>query len=423
MKRALLFVIAAAAGLAQQPLHLTLAEAEKIAVANNPRVSAARYTAEASKEVPKQIRSNYQPAVFGNVTTAGASDGSRIAAGGLNNPIIYDRFASGVGVSQMITDFGRTSSLAGSADARASAEEQNSQATRANVLLAVDTAYFASLRAQAVLHVAEQTVSARQLVADQIGVLAKNALKSNLDVSFANVNLAEAKLLLAGAQNDLKASLANLATAIGYPNQRDFMLADEAMPEAPPDNPKLLIAEAIQNRPELRGLRYEQIAAAQFTKAEKRLMLPTVAAVANVGLVPAGVDALSSRYGAIGMNVTIPILNGGLFSARRTEAELRERSAQDNLKAEQNRVIRDVQVAYLDAVTAHDRLSLTAQLLDQAKMALSLAQSRYDLGLSSIVELSQAQLRLTSAEIANTSARYEYQSSWSALQFQTGALR
>ncbi len=400
-----------------------MGQAEQIAVQNNPQVSAARYNAEAYKEIPKELRANYQPNVFGSVTGVGASDGSRIAAGALNNPIIYDRFASGIGVSQLVTDFGRTSNLIGSAQSRALAQQENSTTTRAQVLFGVHRAYFAVLRAQAVLKVAEQTVTARQLVADQISTLAKNSLKSNLDVSFANVNLAEAQLLLASAQNDLKASVAGLATAIGYPNQQNFVLSEEPLPEPPPTDMKALIGEAIRNRPELASLRFEQEAAAKYATAEHDLWKPSVSTIASIGLVPTGVAALQSRYGAIGVNVNIPLFNGGLFTARRNEAQLRERSAAENVKDLQNRVVRDVQVAYLNATTGYDRLSLTQKLLDQAKMALDLAQSRYDLGLSAIVELSQAQLNLTSAQIANTSARYEYQMQWSALQFQIGALR
>ena len=74
-------------------------------------------------------------------------------------------------------------------------------------------------------------------------------------------------------------------------------------------------------------------------------------------------------------------------------------------------------------MTGYERLGLTQKLLDQAAMGLKLAQSRYNLGLGSIVELSQSQLNLTSAQIANTSARYDYQAQFSALQYQIGALK
>ena len=127
--------------------------------------------------------------------------------------------------------------------------------------------------------------------------------------------------------------------------------------------------------------------------------------------------------GHTGVNVSIPIFNGGLFKARHAEAELRARAAAQNITAQENLVIRDVRTAWLAATTAYDRLGLTQQLLDQAKLALDLAQSRYNLGLSSIVELSQAQLNLTSAQISSAVARYDYQSQAAMVAFQTGTLR
>ena len=94
----------------------------------------------------------------------------------------------------------------------------------------------------------------------------------------------------------------------------------------------------------------------------------------------------------------------------------------DSLRDQENRIVRDVDVALRNATTGFERMSLTQRLLDQAKLAADLAQSRYDLGLGSIVELSQAQLNLTSAQIATASARYDYQQQWRELQYQTGAL-
>jgi outer membrane protein len=152
------------------------------------------------------------------------------------------------------------------------------------------------------------------------------------------------------------------------------------------------------------------------------LSYPTIGALGAAGFVPAGDQAVPGRYGAVGVNVNIPIFNGGLFKARRTEAELRAQAAAQNVNDLANRVIRDLRVAYLAAMTAHDRISLTDELLKQAQLALDQAQSRYEFGLSSIVELSQAQLNLTSAQIGAASARFDYQAQWIAVQYQTGAL-
>jgi outer membrane protein len=406
----------------QQPLQLTLAQASALAIQNNPQFSAAKLNASAAAQVPKEYRANFAPNLTGNITGVGADSGSRIAAGALNNPAVYSRVASGLVVSQMLTDFGRTRNLVDMAKFRAEAQDQVTEGTRADILLATSRAYFDVQRATAVLQVAQQTVAARQLVSDQVTALEANRLKSQLDVSFANVNLADAKLLLSQAENDLKSAKAQLAAAMGLPNQTEFTLSPEPVPAALPNQLEPLIQDAIQNRPELKDLRLEQNAAERFVKAEHSLFFPTIGALGTAGFVPAGEQAIPGRYGAVGLNVSIPIFNGGLFRARQTEAELRAQAAAQNVNDRANRVVRDLRVAYLAAVNAYERIGLTDELLKQAQLALDLAQSRYNLGLSSIVELSQAQLNLTSAQIGAAAARYDYQSGWAAVQYQTGAL-
>ncbi len=408
---------------AQPAMQLTLAEAQRLAIQNNPQFSAAKFTAAAAYQVPNEYRAAYGPILAGNFTSVGADSGSRLAAGGLNNPVVYNRVGSGLAVGQMITDFGRTGNLVGMAKLHAEAQDQVTETTRASILLATSQAYFALERAKAVLHVADQTVAARQLDADKVGALAESKLKSTLDVSFAKVNLSAAKLLLAQAQSDLKAAEANLAAAMGLPGETAFVLAEESMPAPMPDRVNDLIRQAMQERPELKDLRLEDSAALRFVKAEHGLNYPTIGVAGTAGFVPTGEPVIPNRYGAIGLNISIPLFNGGLFKARQAEAELKAKAAAQNIGDLENRVARDVRVAYLNATTAQDRLGLTAELLEQAQLALDLAQSRYDLGLGSIVELSQAQLNVTSAQLASASARYDYQSRRVELEYQVGNLR
>jgi outer membrane protein len=421
-----IFLNIAGVAAAQNTLHLTLAEAERLAVANNPQLSAAQFNAAAASQVPLELHAHFEPTLSGAFTGVGADAGSRLAAGGLNNPVVYNRVGSGLLLSQLVTDFGRTGNLVDSARLHAQAQDQVTQATRAQILLAVNRAYFGSLRAEAVLKVAEQTVTARQLVADQVAALARSNLKSTLDVSFANVNLSGAKLLLASAQSDVKSAYAELATAIGLPGQYSqggFTLALEPMPDLLPDTVDSLMDQALRDRPELASLRLEQNAAQRFARAEKDLMLPTISVAASAGFVPTSDVQVPGRYGAVGVNVNIPIFNGHLYRARRTEAELRAKAAAQNVNDLVNRVARDVRIAYLNASNAFERLTLTAELLDQARLALDLAQRRYDLGLGSIVELSQAQLNVTGAEIAGSSAQFDYQFQRANLSYQIGGLR
>lgn len=290
------------------------------------------------------------------------------------------------------------------------------------MLLEVDRTYFAVQKAQAVLQVAQETVKARQLVADQIGTMARNQLKSDLDVSFANVDLSQARLLLIQAQNDLEASFAGLSTALGYADQRTFSLAETTLPSAPPADLPSLIQQAMQNRPELISQRLDVNSAQSYATAERDLNFPTISAVGAAGLTPYRQVGIDDRYAAVGFNVNIPIFNGHLYGALRSEANFRAQAEQQRFRDLQDQVVRDVRTAWLNANSGFQRLSVTDQLLSQSMQELNLAQARYNLGLSSIVELSQAQLNLTQAQIAEASAKYDYQAESSELSYQVGNL-
>jgi outer membrane protein len=407
---------------AQAPPSLSLREAEAQALKNHPLIQASRLNALAARQVVTETRAAEYPFAYGSLTGAGALSDSRIAAGGLNNPIIYDRYSNGLTLSQLLTDFGRTHNLVASSSLHAQAQAENANATRVDVLIGVDRAYYEALRAEALLKVAEQTVSERQLVSDQVSELARSRLKSGLDVSFANVNLAEAKLMLAQARNDVTAAFAQLSAALGNAETQIYTLADEPMPDAPPADLPALITQAMKNRPELASLRYDSASAHRFATAERDLSLPTISAAATAGFTPARQAPLTDRYAAAGVNVNIPIFNGRLFSARTSEAQLRAEAADQNLRQEADAIARDVHVAWLSAQTAYQRLDLTQQLLDHANLALDLAQQRYKLGIGSIVELSQAQLNQTQALIEQSGARYDYQVGIANLNYQIGTL-
>jgi len=407
---------------APSPQKLTLHDAEQIAIQNHPQIQAAANLAAAAKAEMTQAKSAYYPTAYGSLTAVDAENNSRIAAGALNNPIIYEREANGLTVNQLVTDFGRTYQLVKSANLHAKAEDENVVTTRADVLLAVDQAYFGVLKAQAVLKVAQETVKERQLVADQTSALEQNKIKSGLDVSFANVDLGQAQLLLAQAQNDLDASNAQLAASLGYGAEGAFQLSEEPLPPAPSADFADLLQQAISNRPELIGMRFDAASAHAYATAERDLWFPTISAAGSAGLTPTGAAQLAPRYAAAGVNVNIPIFNGRLFNALHTEAKERAQADDQYLRDLQNRIVRDVRTAWLNANTAFQNLALTDQLLKNATQAFDLAQARYKLGLSSIVELSQAQLNETQAELASASARYDYQVRTAALTYQIGSL-
>jgi outer membrane protein len=410
---------------ASQPL--TLQDAEALAIKNHPQVQAAQLNYEASQKAVAEARAAYLPTIEGDVTASQANPQSRIGAGYLSASRLWDRFGQGITVSQVVTDSGRTRNLVASSRLQAQAGAQQYQATRYDVLLHVNQAYFQALQAQALVKVADETVAARQLVVDQVTELARNKLRSQLDVSFASVNLAQAKLLQIRAQDGVQQASAELTRALGADQQQTYKLNEEPLPPGPAVDSAPMVSQAFQQRPELAGVRLERDSAYRFERAERDLSYPTVSLIGVGGFIPLihqqTTVPVSNEYESAAVNVEIPIFNGGLFTARREAARYKAQAADQKVRDLEESIARDVRVAWSDSQTAYHQLDVTAELLRQATMALDLAEGRYNLGLSSIVELTQAQLNLTEAEVENLGAKYDYQKAYAALQYATGMLR
>ena len=398
-----------AAQASQTGAPLTLAQAEAIGLKNNPQITVGKLRALEAQQYVRETRSALLPTAFLSLTGVDSRAGSRIAAGGLNNPVVFPRAATGATVSQLVTDFGRTTNLLSSSEFQAKAEDKNAAATVADITLAVDQAFYNSLETRELVKVAQQTLSARQVLVDKIQALTNAKLRSDLDLSFTKVDLARAKLLLLEAQNNYQTSLAALSAILGYPDEQNFQLIEPTEQLAPPvPDAQPLILQALQQRPEAAALQYQVDSAEKNSSAEHDLWRPTVSALGVVGIAPVRDPAIPNWYGAVGVNINIPVFNGFLYSARAKTADLQTEVARQKLADLRNNIARDVRISWQDTNRAYERLSVTQQLREQANLALDLAQQRYNLGLGSIVEFSQAELGKTEADIADTDASYQY---------------
>ena len=406
---------------------LTLQQAEAMAIQNHPQIQAAQHESAYSDQQIVIQRSALYPQISGDLTGSQGNVNARIGAGTLAASRLFDRFGQGLVGTQLITDFGRTRSLISSASLQAQASQQDVQSSRNDVLLAVNRGYFGVLRAQAVVKVAEQTVAQRQTVDNQVTELARNQLRSQVDVSFADVQVAQAKLLLLNAQEAIEEAQAELGAALGSDMPAIYQLAEQPLPPSPAATVDPLLVDAVMNRPELASLKLSYESANKFAEAEKDLSRPTVNVLGAAGFIPLikqeGSTPIPAEYEGIAANVNIPIFNGHQFAARRAAAQERALEANQRIRDEQDRILRDVRMAWSAAQAAYQRIDVTAQEMSQAASALSLAQGRYDLQLASIVELTTAQLNLTQAQIDNLNAKYDYETQYAVLQYAIGMLR
>jgi outer membrane protein len=402
---------------------LTREQAEQTALHNNPRISVSHLIALAQHQVVRESRSGELPTFSGNLTAEAANDGSRIASGQISDSRLFQHAGGGFALSQLITDFGHTPNLVASSKLQERAQNANELASRQDIVLATDQAFYNALQAQALLRVAQQTVSTRQSTQGQVNQLTQNKLRSTLDLSFANVTVSQAQLLELDATNDARATMATLDEVLGLDHEIQYTLVDSstAAPPPPPDV-DVLVQLALKQRPDLQSLDYNHQAEQKLSRAQEDQKLPTITALGTVGAAPVrpGQYFRSSWDGGIAANVNIPIFNGFLFSAQAKEASLRANAAGEQTRQLRNQIVRDVHTAWLEANNAFLRIGVTAELLNQSNQSLGLAQTRYQLGLSSIVELSQAQLQQTQADIGHTNAEYQYRVALAVLNYQIG---
>ncbi len=217
--------------------------------------------------------------------------------------------------------------------------------------------------------------------------------------------------------------MAELNNVMGSEQDRQYTLVDETNGNPPPapTDPEAMVQQALQQRPDLASLNDRYLSARQYATAERDQWFPTISALAAGGGAPVRDDLIeSSWYAGAGVNMSIPVFNGFLYNAETKEARYRASAAQEQVRNLRDTIARDVRTAVLNAQTAFQRIGVTQDELNQANFAMDLATARYKIGLSSIVELTQAQLAQTQAQIDNANARYTYQTALAEVRYEIG---
>lgn len=426
----LVFAAAASAQAPQKtapktPSELTRQQAEQLALKNNPRISAAHLLALVMGQNTRIARSAELPQIITNISALDAADGSRIGAAPINPSRLYTYAGAGGTFQQLITDFGRTHFQVAAANLMQHAQESNALATEQEILLATDQAFYRLLDAQSLLNVAKAAVKSRTDSYTLTEALTKTKLKSDLDLNLAAANLSQAQLLQLDAENAVATaqySLAYLLSDTGNPVYHAVEDASALPP--PPEFTTAMMDAAHAQRPDLRALQFQTSADLANFKAQRAQNFPVITANAIGGITPVRTDTVFTQnwYAAGGVNLNLPAFTGFRISAQTKQAKLQQLT-DDKMRADlQNSIDSELQKAVLNLHTAWDRITVTEKFETQANQAYALATTRYQLGLSSIVELSQAELESTQASVAAVNARYDYLMAQRALDYQRGLL-
>ncbi len=419
---AVLFVASIALA-APEPEQLTLAQARRIALDNNPQIKADDFAFHAVEQDVVAARSAYLPQITSNMVGAFTGAGTRIAAtNGLTDPTVLERGSAGVGASQLVTDFGRTIALIDASKAARESSRQHAALSRAFVVLEVTRAYYEVLRAEALAKIARDRIQARAALLEQVQTFRDVQMKSDLDLSISRQSVDVANLLLLRETNARADAIAALSQAMGYSATRDFALTQPGAFPPPLAAFDSLVQTVLANNPELAALHADAEAARQQAEAAKLEAVPTMSVLGFAGITPYSETTQSIRrdYAVGGVNISIPLFTGGKLTADADRAAYEARAAEMRFAERRNELIRDIRIAFDGAQTAFQNIGVTQRLHQNAVLSLELIQARYDIGKSSIVDLYQAELAETEAAAAEANAGYDYLAQRAILDYVLG---
>jgi outer membrane protein len=404
---------------------LSLKQAIAVALEKHPVIEAATHALRAGEARTEQARSSLYPQVGASaIETSGSLRANAFLrpSGSLIQPNQTD-ITPGVTVSQLLYDFGQTAHRIAANRLAAQALSDDVLTHKAGVILNVQQAYDEGLKRQRLVQIAEETVREREVIQRQVDSLFRQQLKAKLDLDLVQVELSKAGVDLIRARNDLKASYAALNRAMGVTGPGAYALEDTPVTVSAVPPLESLLATSLDKRPEMLAVRERIRAAEQRIKAAQSQNFPTIQAVGSAGDTEQLAGRSNVREGGwwgAGVAVSVPLFTGFLIQNQVREAEEQHQEAQSNARDIEQAIRLEVTNAVLTLETLAQQIKAIEVLVNQTQEALQLAQERYRLGLSSIVEVTQGEVAVTTAQTQLAEAQYDYKTAEAALGYAVG---
>jgi outer membrane protein len=391
---------------------LTLDEAVQIALENHPNIRAAKERVGAQQAVLGQQMSAYYPTIglsnqyrtSQSSTSGGAEDAS-------------ESYSSQANVNMTLYNFGKREGAVQAARETLDAANYNYKTTVDSIVLGVKQAYYGYLQARAIVQVREETVKSRDLLVRQARAFYEVGTRARIDVARAESNLYTAQADLIAAQNAMTVAWVTLKNALGLRELPERPLAEEAIVTTIPYPLDQAREMAYASRPELKSFEAQRRAQDQTIAAARRGHLPDLIFDASYGRRHVSNEVENGRRlntfplqptWSVQLSLNVPIFDG-FRTTYRVEETLRNYYVIKYQEEQQRQqVALDVEQAYLRLVELQERIKANEAAAKAAKENLDLATGRYQVGVGSIIEVTDAQTLYTDAQTTYIRALYDY---------------
>lgn len=393
---------------------LTLSACVRLALRNNPAVLGAEGAQEIARGTYELSRAALLPkASLQSSFSDNAGEFSR-------SPQSYGASAQ---VEQLVTDFGKTRAKTAAARTLQDATESDALTVRQNLILETHVAYFNLLAEKSIHNVNIEALKLAQAHLERARLLLEAGKGVRFSVVKAEVDLETARLNALRAENNVKVRRIQLSGVIGTILTDSLALVDSL--DCPIDTVALdsALSQALSNRSELRTTKLRLAANEYQLSAARRGYLPSLTVSGGYGLhSDAPIGTAWEKGWSAGLSLSAPLFSGGSTSASVRQAGGAVMSAEAALKNSEQSIILDVQQQCLRLNEAAARIDIAAKVVEQAGLALRLAQERFAVGSGDALEISDSEYVLSNAKVALVLARADYRISHARLQRAMGTL-
>jgi len=408
-----IFLFTALAVMAQAELPsagqpLSLEECIALALKYHPSLSAGQATVEAQKAKVEQALAIYYPQIDFKTTYNTATANYSSMRTPSYNWNFSDIYSMGPSLNQLIYDFGRTSNSVKINRENAAASEQDLQTARQNVILNVKGTYYGVLQSLALIKVPEETLTQNQQRLIQAEGFYQAGTRSKIDVTKAEVDLANVQLALIRAKNSYQVARTNLNNAMGLREGLRFAVVETIDFNPIPVTLEEILQSAYTRRPEMLQIKAKQRSQEAAVELARSGYYPTLSGnVSNTWRTDEVPNELVWDW-SVGAALTIPIFSGFSTQSQIVEAkaQLRNLTAQEESLRQNIRL--EAEQAYLSLKEAIDRISVTEKSVVQAKENYDLASGRYQVGVGQPLEINDAEVLLANARANHINALYDY---------------
>lgn len=306
--------------------------------------------------------------------------------------------------SQLLWDFGKTWAATDAARASAESSRQDVELQKDLIALAVKESYFNQLFAARLVVVNAQAVDRAELNLRSARGFFEVGTRPKFDVTRAEVDVANARVDLIRSQNAVSLARIALNTAMGIAVNAPTRVKDTLAYEVFKLDRESLVAEALSRRPEYRQAKVRFEAAEATTRQTFRDFFPNVVGSGTYG---ANRPDMNEIY-SFGVQLNWSIFDGGNKVARYKESLAAREAAQARIRDAELSIWQQVEQAHVSLADAEERIGAAAKAVESAQENFRLGQGRFDAGVGTIIELTDAQLALTRAQSVEAQALTDY---------------